>query len=113
MAYDRAGLGASEPDRSPAPTLAAQVADLAALVRHLDAGPSPEVPVTVLSATLGLPRGLRARFTAAQARITAGAVLGVHLVVPGAGHAVHQDRPGVVAEAVRAVSRQVRIARKA
>ncbi|MFD7447665.1 alpha/beta fold hydrolase [Kitasatospora sp. NPDC059827] len=38
VAYDRAGLGASEPDRAPAPTLAAQVADLAALVRHLDAG---------------------------------------------------------------------------
>ncbi|MFF2074134.1 alpha/beta fold hydrolase [Kitasatospora sp. NPDC058162] len=221
VAYDRAGLGASEPDRAPVLTLDAQVADLAALVRHLDAGPAvlvghswggqlaqllarerPElvaglvlvdpaheefrpraisaleslllragmlrtapapaapvagealaraeaavlahphqrravlaenrltnratgqlrrrraagpplrVPVTVLSATTGLPRGLRARFTAAQAGITAGTDRGVHLLVPGAGHAVHADRPEVVAAAVREVSGRVRTARK-
>ncbi|MBD0690578.1 alpha/beta fold hydrolase [Streptomyces sp. CBMA123] len=222
VAYDRAGLGASEPDRAPTLTLAAQVGDLAALVRQLDAGPAvlvghswggqlaqllarrrpelvaglvlvdpahedfrpwaisvaetallrievrraarvpalavpgpagalaraeaavlshphqrravlaenrlsnrataqlrrlraagplPEAPVTVLSATEGLPRVLRARFTAAQARITAGAARGVHIVVPGAGHAVHEDRPRVVAAAVREVSEQARIAR--
>ncbi|MFD5461277.1 alpha/beta fold hydrolase [Kitasatospora sp. NPDC127059] len=229
VAYDRAGLGASDPDRAPVLTLAAQVGDLAALVRRLDAGPAvlvghswggqlaqllarrrpelvaglvlvdpahedfrpwaisvietvllrigllraglrrgapapdravpgsagalaraeaavlahphqrravlaenrlsnratarlrrlraagplPEVPVTVLSATEGLPRALRARFTAAQARITAGAARGVHRVVPGVGHAVHEDRPGVVAAAVREVSEQVRNARDA
>ncbi|MFJ8471490.1 alpha/beta fold hydrolase [Kitasatospora sp. NPDC094011] len=222
VAYDRAGLGASDPDRVPVLTLAAQVADLAALVRHLDAGPAvlvghswggqlarlllrrrpelvaglvlvdpahedfrpraisvietaltrygllrtalaparptpgdalaraeaavlahphqrravlaenrlsnrataqlrrlrgagplPEVPVTVLSATEGLPRVLRARFTAAQARITAGTARGVHAVVPGAGHAVHQDVPGAVVAAVREVSGRSRIARKA
>lgn len=224
VAYDRAGLGASEPDRAPVLTLDAQVADVAALVRHLDAGPAvlvghswggqlaqllgrerPElvaglvlvdpaheefrpraisaleslllragmlragllrtapapaapvagealaraeaavlahphqrravlaenrltnratgqlrrrraagpplrVPVTVLSATTGLPRGLRARFTAAQAGITAGTDRGVHLLVPGAGHAVHADRPEVVAAAVREVSGRLRTA---
>ncbi|MEV7599552.1 alpha/beta fold hydrolase [Kitasatospora sp. NPDC089797] len=220
VAYDRAGLGAAEPDRAPVLTLAAQVDDLAALVRHLDAGPVvlvghswggqlaqllarqrpelvaglvladpahedfrpralalletaltrywllrsalaparpapgdaqaraeaavvahphqrravlredrlsnrataqlrrlraarplPEVPVAVLSATEGLPGVLRARFTAAQARIVAGGVRGVHVVVPGAGHAVHQDAPGAVAAAVREVSGHSRIAR--
>ncbi|MEU1282869.1 alpha/beta hydrolase [Kitasatospora sp. NPDC005856] len=41
VAYDRAGLGASDPDRAfAAPTLDGQIADLAALVRHLDAGPA-------------------------------------------------------------------------
>ncbi|MEU6966605.1 alpha/beta hydrolase [Kitasatospora aureofaciens] len=222
VAYDRAGLGASAPDRAPRLTLDAQVEDLAALVRHLDAGPAvlvghswggqlaqllarqrpelvaglvlvdpaheefgpraialaevallrfsllrtaiaptapdrgdalaragaaavarpyqrravlaehrltgravpalrrrraaaplPEVPVTVLSATEGLPRALRARFTAAQAGIAAGADRGVHTVVPGAGHYVHADRPHVVAAAVREVSAPARIARSA
>ncbi|MFH9348814.1 alpha/beta fold hydrolase [Kitasatospora sp. NPDC017646] len=222
MAYDRAGLGASAPDRTPVLTLDAQVEDLAALVRHLDAGPAvlvghswggqlaqllarqrpelvaglvlvdpaheefrpraiavaeaallrfsllraalapaapergdalaraaaaavahpyqrravlaehrltrlavpvlrrrraaaplPEVPVTVLSATEGLPRAPRARFTAVQARIAAGAGQGVHTVVPGAGHYVHADRPLVVAAAVREVSDPARNARNA
>ncbi|MFD4655319.1 alpha/beta fold hydrolase [Kitasatospora sp. NPDC058444] len=41
VAYDRAGLGASDPDRAAAaPTLDGQIADLAALVRQLDAGPA-------------------------------------------------------------------------
>ncbi|MER7581471.1 alpha/beta hydrolase [Kitasatospora sp. NPDC097691] len=45
VAYDRAGLGASDPCRGSGragvvtPTLDGQLADLAALVRHLDAGP--------------------------------------------------------------------------
>ncbi|MFI8456455.1 alpha/beta fold hydrolase [Kitasatospora sp. NPDC085464] len=45
VAYDRAGIGASDPCRSSGrsgivtPTLDGQLADLAALVRHLDAGP--------------------------------------------------------------------------
>ncbi|MFJ9771112.1 alpha/beta fold hydrolase [Kitasatospora sp. NPDC101157] len=222
VAYDRAGLGASAPDRAPRPTLDAQVEDLAALIRHLDAGPAvlvghswggqlvqllarqrpelvaglvlvdpaheefrpraialaeaallrlsllrtalapaapapgdalgragaaavarphqrravlaehrltalaapalrrrraaaplPGVPVTVLSATEGLPRALRARFTAAQAGIAAGAAGAVHTVVPGAGHYIHADRPDVVAAAVREVSDPARIARNA
>ncbi|MET8540197.1 alpha/beta hydrolase [Kitasatospora sp. NPDC004799] len=40
VAYDRAGLGASAPERGAAPSLDGQIADLAALVRHLDAGPA-------------------------------------------------------------------------
>ncbi|MFI9359724.1 alpha/beta fold hydrolase [Kitasatospora sp. NPDC053057] len=222
VAYDRAGLGASEPDRAPTLSLDAPVEDLAALVRHLDAGPAvlvghswggqlaqlmarqrpelvaglvlvdpaheefrpraiavveaallrfallraalapaapdrddalaraeaatvahphqrravlaehrltglavpvlrrrradaalPEVPVAVLSATEGLPRALRTRFTAAQARIAAGAARSVHTEVSGAGHYIHADRPHVVAAAVREVSDPARIARNA
>ncbi|MGW1177649.1 alpha/beta fold hydrolase [Kitasatospora sp. NPDC002543] len=40
VAYDRAGLGASEPESGAAPTVSGQLADLAALVRHLGAGPA-------------------------------------------------------------------------
>ncbi|MFD8701994.1 alpha/beta fold hydrolase [Kitasatospora sp. NPDC059648] len=84
-----------------------------ALRRRRAAAPLPEVPVSVLSATEGLPRALRARFTAAQARIAAGVAGAVHTVVPGAGHYIHADRPHVVAAAVREVSAPTRIARNA
>ncbi|MFJ7905740.1 alpha/beta fold hydrolase [Kitasatospora sp. NPDC096204] len=39
-AYDRAGLGASEPEHATVPTSDGQLADLDALVRHLNAGPA-------------------------------------------------------------------------
>ncbi|MFF2145743.1 alpha/beta fold hydrolase [Kitasatospora sp. NPDC058190] len=222
VAYDRPGLGASEPDRALGLTLEAQTGDLAALVRHLDAGPAvlvghswggqlaqllawqrpelvaglvlvdpaheefrppaicaaeavlnrlwllraaltpagpggedalaraeaavvahphqrrtvlaenrltglavpelrrrrsagrlPEVPVAVLSATEGLPRALRARWTALQSRIAANAVRGSHIVVRGAGHAVHADKPRAVTAAVLEVSDHTRNVRYA
>ncbi|MFG2842013.1 alpha/beta fold hydrolase [Kitasatospora sp. NPDC048296] len=222
VAYDRPGLGASEPDRAHGLTLEAQTGDLAALVRHLDAGPAvlvghswggqlaqllawqrpelvaglvlvdpaheefrppaicaaeavlnrlwllraaltpagpggedalaraeaavvahphqrrtvlaenrltgvavpelrrrrsagrlPEVPVAVLSATEGLPRALRARWTAMQSRIAADAVRGNHIVVRGAGHAVHADKPHAVTAAVLEVSDHARNVRYA
>ncbi|MFE5581001.1 alpha/beta fold hydrolase [Kitasatospora sp. NPDC056531] len=222
VAYDRPGLGASEPDRALGLTLEAQTGDLAALVRHLDAGPAvlvghswggqlaqllawqrpelvaglvlvdpaheefrppslcaaeavlnrlwllrtaltpagpggedalaraeaavlahphqrrtvlaenrltglavpelrrgrsagrlPEVPVAVLSATEGLPRALRARWTALQSRIAANAVRGSHIVVRGAGHAVHVDKPRAVTAVVLEVSDHARNVRYA
>ncbi|MEV7771156.1 alpha/beta hydrolase [Kitasatospora sp. NPDC086791] len=224
VAYDRAGTGASEPNRgasrAEAPTLDGQLDDLAALVRHLDAGPAvlvghswggqlaqllawqrpelvaglvlvdpaheefqpqairvaenvlnrlwllrsalatpsagpadplaragaavvahqhqrwtvlaenrltavttpelrrrrsasrlPAVPVAVLSATEGLPRVLRSRWTALQSRIASGATRGTHILVGGAGHAVHADRPRAVIAAVLEVSDHARYLR--
>ncbi|MER7752174.1 alpha/beta hydrolase [Kitasatospora sp. NPDC097643] len=213
VAYDRAGLGASDPARTPGPTLEAQTGDLAALVEHLDAGPAllvghswggllaqllawqrpelvaglvlvdpaheefqppaaraaeavllrlwlvrsalapaalgargvharaaaavaahrhqrrtaldenrlmtsavpeirrrrsagrlPDVPVTVLSATDGLPRVMRRRWTILQSRVAAGATRGSHIEVRGAGHAVHADDPRAVTSAVLEVA---------
>ncbi|MFD7578617.1 alpha/beta fold hydrolase [Kitasatospora sp. NPDC059817] len=40
VAYDRAGLGASDPDRVSGPSLESPTGDLAALVEHLGAGPA-------------------------------------------------------------------------
>ncbi|MFD0404958.1 alpha/beta fold hydrolase [Kitasatospora sp. NPDC127116] len=234
VAYDRAGLGASEPGRAAAPTLGGQIADLAALVQHLEAGPAllighswggqlaqllawqrpelvaglvlvdpaheefqpwsirvaeavlnrlwlyragsaptasapasldaevpldratpldpvtpldraeaaviahrhqrravlaeqrltsvavPEIrrrrstarpfemPVTVLSATRGLPGAMRVRWTALQAGIARNAVRGTHSTVHGAGHAIQADRPRAVVAAVREVSGHAR-----
>ncbi|MEU9079417.1 alpha/beta hydrolase [Kitasatospora sp. NPDC048538] len=233
VAYDRAGLGASDPERSAGPTLETPVGDLAALVEHLDAGPAvlvghgwggllaqllawqqpelvaglvlvdpaheefqppavrtadavllslglirealapaapgvtgaapgaggvgtgtaagtvavkvarrhqwraaldenrlaalavpelrsrrsagrlPDVPVTVLSASDGLPRALRERWTILQSRIAEGAVRGSHIVVRGAGHAVHTDQPEAVVAAVLEVVEHARQARNA
>ncbi|KOY55965.1 hypothetical protein [Streptomyces sp. XY332] len=46
----------------------------------------PDVPVIVLSATRGLPKGLRTRWTSLQAQIAATTVRGEHVVVPDAAH---------------------------
>lgn len=63
----------------------------------------PDVPVLVLSASQGLPKGMRARWTSLQARIAATAVRGEHMVVPEAGHYIHESRPEAVTAAVRTV----------
>ncbi|MEU9097903.1 alpha/beta hydrolase [Streptomyces sp. NPDC048361] len=68
----------------------------------------PDVPVTVLSATEGLPKGMRARWTGLQAAVAATATQGRHLEVHDAGHYIHQSRPDVVAKAVLDVVERVR-----
>ncbi|MEU9040284.1 MULTISPECIES: alpha/beta hydrolase [unclassified Kitasatospora] len=72
----------------------------------------PEVPVAVLSATEGLPGVLRSRWTALQSQIASGAIRGTHIVVRGAGHAVHADRPRAVIAAALEVSDHARYIRK-
>lgn len=79
----------------------------AATLRRLRAASRlPDVPVTVLSATQGMPRRWRERWTALQAQIAAEAEHGEHTVVPGAGHYIHRSRPETVAQAVLAVSKR-------
>lgn len=57
-------------------------------------------PVVVLSATTGLPKGMRARVSALHARVAAGAAPGQHVEVAGAGHYVHRFRSDAVTRAV-------------
>ncbi len=59
----------------------------------------PPVPVTVLSATRGLPKGIRGPWTALQGQV-ADAAGGDHLVVTGAGHYIHESHPQVVSGAI-------------
>ncbi|MEU5438936.1 alpha/beta hydrolase [Streptomyces sp. NPDC020719] len=63
----------------------------------------PDVPVVVLSATRGLPKGLRTRWTSLQAQIAATTVRGEHIVVPDAGHYIHDSRPEAVTTVVLTV----------
>lgn len=68
----------------------------------------PDVPVVVLSATTGMPEGMRARATALHREVAAGAARGRHVEVPDAGHYVHRYRPAAVSGAVLAVVDEVR-----
>jgi pimeloyl-ACP methyl ester carboxylesterase len=70
----------------------------------------PDVPVVVLSATRGFPPRLRRRWTTLQAGVAAAARAGRgrHIVVADAGHAIHHDRPDLVAAAVLAVVQEAR-----
>jgi pimeloyl-ACP methyl ester carboxylesterase len=70
--------------------------------------PFPDVPVAVLSATQGFPRRFRAHWTGLQADLAAGAPQGRHVVVDGAGHGIHQDRPDAVADAILQVIAEIR-----
>ncbi|SOB80739.1 alpha/beta fold hydrolase [Streptomyces sp. 1331.2] len=72
--------------------------------RRRSATPLPDVPVAVLSATEGLPRAMRSRWTALQSQVASGAPRGTHGTVREAGHAIHADQPGAVVAAVLEVS---------
>jgi pimeloyl-ACP methyl ester carboxylesterase len=75
----------------------------------------PDVPVVVLSATRGFPAGLRRHWTGLQAGVAAAARpgRGRHLVVADAGHAIHHERSGLVADVIVEVVEQARRARPA
>ncbi|MFF7991303.1 alpha/beta fold hydrolase [Kitasatospora xanthocidica] len=73
----------------------------------------PAVPVAVLSATEGLPGVMRSRWTALQSQVASAATRGTHILVRGAGHAVHADRPRAVIAAVLEVSDHSRYLRNA
>jgi pimeloyl-ACP methyl ester carboxylesterase len=67
----------------------------------------PGVPVTVLSATTGLPPRTRDRWTALQAGLAQAAPHGEHIVAAGTGHAIHQERPELVTGAITRVLQHV------
>jgi pimeloyl-ACP methyl ester carboxylesterase len=70
--------------------------------------PFPDVPVVVLSAARGFPRGFRAHWTSLQAGLAAAAPRGRHVVVDGTGHDIPGNRPGVVADTILAVAAEAR-----
>jgi len=77
-------------------------------IRHIRATSAlPGVPIVVLSATKGLPKGIRGRWTNLQAEVTQTAG-GQHLIGEGSGHAIHQERPQLVTTTVIDVLEQIR-----
>jgi len=67
--------------------------------RALATRPEPGIPTVVISATEGRPAWLRRRWTASQAQLAADRAA-AYVVAHGSGHAVHLDRPTLVAEAI-------------
>jgi pimeloyl-ACP methyl ester carboxylesterase len=68
----------------------------------------PDVPVTVLSASRGMPQGMRRRWTELQRSVAASVAGGEHAVVPAAGHYIQSSRPDVVTRAVLAALERAR-----
>lgn len=60
----------------------------------------PSVPLVIFSASTGLPPERRRAFTAYHRELAASVPGSRHIVVPGAGHAVQQERPALVADAI-------------
>lgn len=80
------------------------------LIRQIRAASSlPDVPVVVFSATKGLPKGMRGRWTKLQADLVETAARGEHIIAADTGHAIHQERPEQVANAVIHLVEHVRL----
>lgn len=76
------------------------VASVPGIRRRRETGAWPDVPVTVLSATRGAPRRVRAHWTGLQAALAGAAPRGTHTIVEGAGHTIQRDRPDAVIDAI-------------
>ena len=68
----------------------------------------PEVAVTILSATTGMPEGQRDSLTGFHAELAATAPGSRHVVLPDTGHLIPQVRPEPVAEAINLVIEEAR-----
>jgi pimeloyl-ACP methyl ester carboxylesterase len=62
--------------------------------------PLPHIPVVVLSATTGQPQPERDAYTSFHASLAASVPRGHHIVLNDTSHAVNQERPAEVIEAV-------------
>jgi pimeloyl-ACP methyl ester carboxylesterase len=67
----------------------------------------PDVPIVVWSATKGLPKSMRGRWTTLQASLAETAA-GQHLIAHDTGHAIHQERPKQVTTTVIRVVQNIR-----
>jgi pimeloyl-ACP methyl ester carboxylesterase len=78
------------------------------------ASPIPDVPLVVLSASRGAPRGVRRHWTRLQAALAAAAPggRGRHLMVADSDHNIHHDQPELVASAVLGVVETARRAER-
>jgi pimeloyl-ACP methyl ester carboxylesterase len=70
--------------------------------------PFPGVPLVIFSASAGLPPERRQTFTGYHRELAAAVPGARHIIVPGAGHAVHRERPVLVADAITRMYRDQR-----
>jgi pimeloyl-ACP methyl ester carboxylesterase len=69
----------------------------------------PDIPMTVLSATTGMPKDQRDRFTSLHAHLAATVPGSTHLELPDTGHFIPQERPELVAEAINLIVKEIRM----
>ena len=80
-------------------------------IRRLRAeGALPDVPVVVLSATTGSPTVQhRELYTSYHAALAASVPRGRHIVLADTSHAVNQERPREIAEAIKEVIKEIQV----
>lgn len=71
-------------------------------------GALPDVPAVIFSATIGRPRAERQKWTSRHAWLAASLPRGKHIVLPDTSHAVNQDRPAEIAQAINHIIDLVR-----
>jgi pimeloyl-ACP methyl ester carboxylesterase len=69
--------------------------------------PLPDVPVVLLSATVGAAPEHRAKWTAAQAAVTRSVPRGTHIELPDTHHAINEFRPEAIVAAIGQVLDEV------
>jgi pimeloyl-ACP methyl ester carboxylesterase len=69
--------------------------------------PLPDVPVVVLSATVGAAPEHRARWTDAQAEVARSVLRGTHIELPDTHHAINEFRPEAIVAAIDQVLAEV------
>ncbi|HTF09129.1 MAG TPA: alpha/beta hydrolase [Asanoa sp.] len=72
----------------------------------------PDLPVTILTATRGKPPALQTRAADLADQTAAGYRRGAHVVVPDAGHYIHQDQPAATVAAIKAAAGQMPAAQR-
>lgn len=75
------------------------------------AAPLPDVPLVVLSATIGAAAEHRAMWTAVHADLARSVSLGTHTVLADTHHAINSDRPEAIVSALSQVIADVRAGR--
>jgi pimeloyl-ACP methyl ester carboxylesterase len=60
----------------------------------------PDVPVVVFSATIGTPGDQREKWTSLHADLAEAVPGGRHIVLADTDHAINQERPAEIAEAI-------------
>lgn len=68
----------------------------------------PDVPAVILSATVGRSQEERQKWTSRHAWLAASLPRGEHIVLPGTSHAVNQERPAEIAQAINHIIDLVR-----
>jgi len=66
------------------------------------------IPVTILSATKGMPDELRQRLTGFHAELASAVPGSRHVVLPDTGHAINEEQPEAVADAITLMAISIR-----